>query len=96
MTTPAAYAAIKGGLINLTRYMASYFGPKQIRVNTISPGGIFNNQNNTFVQNYAKRVPLGRMARPQDIAPAITFLLSEESSYITGHNLVIDGGWTAI
>ena len=96
MTTPAAYAAIKGGLINLTRYMASYFGPKQIRVNAISPGGIFDNQNITFVQNYEKRVPMGRMAKSEDIAPAVTFLLSEESSYITGHNLVIDGGWTSI
>ena len=94
MTTPAAYAAIKGGLINLTRYMASYFGPKQIRVNAISPGGIFDNQNITFVQNYEKRVPMGRMGSPDDIAPAVIFLLSNDSKYITGQNIIIDGGWT--
>ena len=96
MTTPAAYAAIKGGLINLTRYMASYFGPKQIRVNAISPGGIFDNQNITFVQNYEKRVPMGRMGSPDDIAPAVIFLLSNDSKYITGQNIIIDGGWTCI
>ena len=61
MTTPAAYAAIKGGLINLTRYMASYFGSKQIRVNAVSPGGIFDNQNSIFVENYEKKVPMRRM-----------------------------------
>jgi NAD(P)-dependent dehydrogenase (short-subunit alcohol dehydrogenase family) len=94
MTTPAAYAAIKGGLINLTRYMASYFGPKQIRVNAISPGGIFDNQNITFVKNYKKRVPMGRMGSPDDIAPAVIFLLSNDSKYITGQNMIIDGGWT--
>ena len=96
MTMPAAYAAIKGGLVNLTRYMASYFGPYNIRVNTVSPGGIFDKQNNTFVRNYEKKVPLRRMGDPEDIAPSVSFLLSDESKYITGHNLIIDGGWTAI
>ena len=96
MTMPAGYAAIKGGLINLTRYMASYFGPHNVRVNTVSPGGIFNNQNITFVQNYEKKVPMRRMGTPDDIAPSIEFLLSDESRYITGQNIIVDGGWTAM
>ena len=96
MTAPAAYSAIKGGLINLTRYMASYFGPKQIRVNAISPGGIYDKQNITFIQNYEKRVPMGRMGSPDDISPAVIFLLSNDSKYITGQNIIIDGGWTCI
>ena len=96
MTMPAAYSAIKGGIINFSRYIASYFGKFGIRVNCVSPGGIFDNQNETFVQNYEKKVPLGRMGNPDDIAPAVSFLLSSEAKYITGHNLIIDGGWTAI
>tara|TARA_B110000208_G_C11522156_1_gene341062 strand:- start:281 stop:685 length:405 start_codon:yes stop_codon:yes gene_type:complete len=96
MTMPAGYAAIKGGLVNLTRYIASYFGPQNIRVNTVSPGGIFDNQNITFVQNYEKKVPMRRMGTPDDIAPSVVFLLSDESKYITGQNIIIDGGWTAI
>jgi len=96
LTTPAAYSAIKGGLINLTRYMASYFGAKQIRVNAISPGGIYDKQNITFIQNYEKRVPMGRMGSPDDISPAVIFLLSNDSKYITGQNIIIDGGWTCI
>ena len=96
MTMPAGYAAIKGGLINLTRYMASYFGPHKVRVNTVSPGGIFDNQNISFVKNYEKKVPLRRMGLPEDITPSVSFLLSDESKYITGQNLIVDGGWTAI
>jgi NAD(P)-dependent dehydrogenase (short-subunit alcohol dehydrogenase family) len=96
MTMPAAYSAIKGGIINFGRYLASYLGPSSVRVNTISPGGIFDNQNPIFVNNYNKKVPLGRMGLPQDISPAVCFLLSDEANYITGHNLIIDGGWTAI
>lgn len=96
MTSPAAYAAIKGGIINFTRYLASYFGEDQIRVNTVSPGGVFNHQPPRFVKNFEHKVPLKRMAKPEDIAPAISFLLSDESSYITGHNLIVDGGWSAI
>jgi len=96
MTMPAAYSAIKGGVINLTRYMASYFGPKQIRVNAVSPGGILDNQNSVFVQNYEKKVPMRRMGNPLDIAPTVVFLLSNDSKYITGQNIIIDGGWTCI
>ncbi len=96
MTMPAAYSAIKGGLINLGQYLASYYGKSGIRVNTISPGGIFDNQPESFLNNYNKKVPLKRMGTPQDIAPAAVYLLSDASSYITGHNLIIDGGWTCI
>lgn len=96
MTMPAAYSAIKGGMVNFTRYLASYYGPYQIRVNCVSPGGVFDNQPEKFVQNYNQKVPMRRMASPEDIAPAVSFLLSDEASYITGQNLVIDGGWTAI
>jgi len=96
MTTPAAYAAIKGGITNFTRYLASYYGPFQVRVNTVSPGGIFDNQHEAFVKNYNEKVPLRRLGTPKDIIAAIHYLLSDEASYVTGHNLVIDGGWTAI
>lgn len=96
MTSPVAYSAIKGGIINLTRYLASYFGPYSIRINCVSPGGVFNNQAESFVRNFESKVPLRRMASPSDIAPSVAFLLSDESKYITGHNLIVDGGWTAI
>ena len=96
MTSPVAYSAIKGAIINFTRYLASYLGKYGIRANCVSPGGIFDNQPEIFVAQYTKKVPLRRMGRPQDIAPAVSFLQSDESSYITGHNLVVDGGWTVI
>lgn len=95
-TSPAAYSAIKGGIINFTRYLASYFAKNNIRVNCVSPGGIKDNQPLSFINKYEKKVPIGRMAVPSDISPGISFLLSDESKYITGHNLIIDGGWTAI
>lgn len=96
MTMPAAYSAIKGAIINFTRYLASYYGNYNVRINCISPGGIYDGENPLFVQNYINKVPLGRMALPNDISPVVSFLLSNHSSYITGHNLVVDGGWTAI
>ena len=96
MTMPVAYSAIKAGIINMDRYLASYYGKYNVRVNTISPGGIFDNQPQPFLDNYNKKVPLKRMGKPEDISPAIAFLLSDQASYITGHNLVVDGGWTAI
>ena len=96
LTMPAAYSAIKGGIINFSRYLSSYYGKHNIRVNCISPGGIFNDQESVFVKNYENRVPMKRMGNPEDISPAVSFLLSDESSYITGQNLIIDGGWTAI
>lgn len=96
MTSPMAYSAIKGGIVNLGRYLASYFGEFNVRVNTICPGGIFDNQNETFVKNYEKNTPLKRMGKPEDIASAVLFLASDASSYITGIALMVDGGWTAI
>lgn len=96
MKTPPAYTAIKGGLINLTRYLAAYYGPKQVRVNCVSPGGIFDHQPEPFVNAYEKRVPMKRMGTPKDIAPVVSFLLSDEAGYITGQNICVDGGWTAI
>ena len=96
LTSPAAYSAIKGGLINFSRYLSSYFGKYNLRSNCVSPGGVFNNQNKTFVDQYSKKVPLKRMAKPNDIAPTVSFLLSSESNYITGQNIAVDGGWTAI
>jgi len=95
-TSPAAYSVIKGGLINFTRYLASYYGKKGIRVNCVSPGGIFDNQHHSFVSRYEAKVPMGRLGNPDDIAPSVSFLLSDEAKYITGQNLIVDGGWTCI
>jgi NAD(P)-dependent dehydrogenase (short-subunit alcohol dehydrogenase family) len=96
MEPPVAYSAIKGGLINATRFLASRYGKDEIRINCVSPGGIFDHQPESFVKAYEKKVPMKRMGNPEDIAPAVSFLLSEEAKYITGLNLIVDGGWTAI
>ncbi len=96
MTSSAAYTAIKGGVINFTRYLAAYFGKHGVRANCVSPGGIFDNQNPIFVKNYEHKVPLKRMGKPSDIAGPVAFLLSDDAAYVTGHNLMADGGWTCI
>lgn len=96
MTCAAPYAAIKGGIINFSRYSASYYGKYGIRINCLCPGGIFDNQNETFVKSYEKRTPLRRMGKPEEIAVATLFLASEASSYITGATFMVDGGWTCI
>jgi len=95
MTMPAAYSAIKGGTIAFTKYLATYYAKYNIRANSISPGGIFDNQPPAFVEKYSHKTPLGRMGNPEDIAGAVVFLASDASSYVTGQNLMVDGGWTA-
>ncbi len=94
MTVPAAYSAIKGGIISFSRYLASYYAEFNIRVNVISPGGVFDNQDGVFVKKYIRRTPLNRMANPGDIVGAAAFLASDASEYITGQNIVVDGGWS--
>ena len=94
MGSPAAYAVSKGGLIQLTRWLATTLAP-QVRVNAISPGGVLRNQPEVFVQRYESRTPLGRMATEDDFRGAITYLSSDLSSYVTGQNLAVDGGWGA-
>ena len=96
MTVAAVYSAIKGGIVNFTRYLASYYGKYGIRINAICPGGIFDKQPQNFVKNYASKTPLERMGRPEEIAGPAIFLASDAASYITGHILMVDGGWTAI
>lgn len=92
MGNPAAYAASKGGLLQLTRWLATTLAPR-VRVNAISPGGVFRNQPASFVERYEARTPLGRMAREDDLRGAIGFLASDLSCYITGQNISVDGGW---
>ncbi len=92
MSNPAAYAASKGGLIQLTRWLATTISP-DVRVNAISPGGIFRNQPEEFVKRYQAKTPLGRMGNEEDFRGAIAYLTSDLSRYVTGANMVIDGGW---
>ncbi|MFA9478944.1 SDR family oxidoreductase [Phycisphaerales bacterium AB-hyl4] len=95
MDAPPDYYFHKGGLVQLTRYTAARLGPKGVRVNCLSPGGFFNNQNPTFVERYNQRTFLNRMANDDDLKGAIVFLASDASAYITGTNLPIDAGYTA-
>ncbi|KZC99065.1 MULTISPECIES: SDR family oxidoreductase [unclassified Thalassospira] len=94
MTNPAAYAASKGGLIQLSRWLSTVLAP-DVRVNTVTPGGIERGQDEQFVSRYEYKTPLGRMATNEDIAGAVAFLLSNDAAYVTGQNLIVDGGWTA-
>jgi len=98
MGAPPDYFFHKGGMVNLTRYLASHYGAKGVRVNAVSPGGIFNPakpQAPAFLERYGKMTMLGRMGEAREIAGAVVFLLSDASTYITGANLAVDGGYTA-
>ena len=97
LNSAASYAAAKGGVINLTRYMAAYWQGKNIRVNCLSPAGVYNPavQNKEFLENYIYKTVLGRMAAPSDLRGTMLFLCSDASDFMTGANLVVDAGWTA-
>ncbi len=93
---PVAYSASKSGILNLTRYLAVYWGKKNVRVNSLTIAGVFNNQEKAFLDVYCGRIPVGRMANADEYNGSVLFLASPASQYMTGSNLVIDGGWTAI
>ncbi len=96
MLQPPHYCFVKAGMINFTRYVANYYGKKGVRANCISPGGYLSGQPEAFLKNYCHRVPIGRMLENEDIKGAVVFLASDASAYITGANLMVDGGWTAL
>ncbi|WP_441237358.1 SDR family oxidoreductase [Bradyrhizobium sp. 930_D9_N1_4] len=95
INTPAVYTASKAGVIGLTKHLATYWAAKGVRVNTLTPGGVESGQNETFKQRYGNRVPLGRMARADEMVGAMLFLVSDAAAYVTGQNIAVDGGLSA-
>jgi len=93
---PIAYSVSKSGIMNMTRYLAVYWAKKNVRVNTLTIAGVENNQDPRFIRNYTNRIPIGKMANKKDYNGAILFLSTSASTYMTGSNLVIDGGWSSI
>lgn len=91
---PVTYSVTKSGILNLSRYLATYWAKNNVRVNTLTLGGVFNNQDNVFLKNYTDKVPLGRMAKQNEYNGAILYLASGASSYMTGANIIIDGGYS--
>jgi len=95
ISSPAVYSASKAGIVGLTKYLACYWGEQGVRVNTLTPGGVSSGQNDEFVQKYSARIPLARMAQPSDITGALVYLASPASRYVTGQNIIVDGGLTS-
>ncbi len=95
INTPAVYSASKASVVGLTKYLSTYWADKGIRVNTLTPGGVESGQNETFKQNYSNRIPMGRMAHDHEMVGALLYLASDASSYVTGQNIIVDGGLSA-